>query len=169
MVAVTTRDPFFTNPLTRILPESAMTILAIIHHVPDITISARHLVHLVERPAGPSCHLKRLGTRSLPSFFRPSIPQFLSSGWPGYQSSVWLRSVGFCNLFSLVPLLKTNFAVATVILFALIVMSISADLIALTEPHGGYFKFSALALATSLITLFTLIPMYAFVPCQVAP
>lgn len=70
---------------------------------------------------------------------------------------------------SLVPLLKTNFAVATVILFALIVMSISADLIALTEPHGGYFKFSALALATSLITLFTVIPMYAFVPCQVAP
>jgi len=48
---------------------------------------------------------------------------------------------------------------ATVSLFALIVMSISADLIALTEPDF-YFKFSALALATSLLTLFTVIPMY---------
>jgi len=38
-------------------------------------------------------------------------------------------------------------------------MSISADLIASTEP-SFYFKFSALALATSLLTLFTVVPMY---------
>jgi hypothetical protein len=60
---------------------------------------------------------------------------------------------------SCVPLLK-KFAVATVAFFALIVMAVSADLIALTEPTF-YFKFSALALATSLITLFTVIPMCA--------
>lgn len=59
------------------------------------------------------------------------------------------------------------FAVATVSLFALIVMSISADLIALTEPYF-YFKFSALALATSLLTLFTMIPMYVLASDQVA-
>lgn len=48
---------------------------------------------------------------------------------------------------------------ATVSLFALIVMSISADLIALTEPLF-YYKFAALALATSLLTMFTIIPMF---------
>jgi len=60
-----------------------------------------------------------------------------------------------------------NFAVATVSLFALIVMSVSADLIALTSPF--YYKFAALALATSLLTLFTIVPMYALAPGQVCP
>lgn len=81
-----------------------------------------------------------------------------------------LRRVTFGRILqhvSCVPLLK-KFALATVTLFALIVMSVSADLIALTEP-SFYFKFSALALATSLITLFTVIPMCALDPHQAAP
>jgi len=48
---------------------------------------------------------------------------------------------------------------ATTILFALIVMCISASLISLTEPFF-YYKFSALSLATSLLTMFTVIPMF---------
>jgi len=47
----------------------------------------------------------------------------------------------------------------TTILFALIVMCISASLIALTEPFF-YYKFSALSLSTSLLTMFTVIPMF---------
>ncbi|KAI0301863.1 hypothetical protein B0F90DRAFT_256675 [Multifurca ochricompacta] len=47
----------------------------------------------------------------------------------------------------------------TITVFAIIVMSLSADLIALTEPNY-YFKFAALALATSLLTLFTVTPMF---------
>jgi len=47
---------------------------------------------------------------------------------------------------------------ATTLLFALIVMSLSANLISLTEPVF-YYKFSALALSTSLLTLFTVTPM----------
>jgi len=43
-------------------------------------------------------------------------------------------------------------------LFSLIVLSISADLISLTEPLF-YYKFSALALSTSLLTLLTATPM----------
>ncbi len=64
-----------------------------------------------------------------------------------------------------VHLLK-NLAVATVSLSTFIVMCISANLIALTEPLF-YYKFAAFALATSLLTLITVIPMYAFVPGQV--
>jgi len=45
---------------------------------------------------------------------------------------------------------------STTILFSLIVMSLSADLISITSP--GYFKFSALALATALLS-FTLAVM----------
>lgn len=48
---------------------------------------------------------------------------------------------------------------ATTILFALIVMCISASLIALTEPFF-YYKFSALSLSTSLLTMSTVIPMW---------
>jgi len=48
---------------------------------------------------------------------------------------------------------------ATTILFALIVMCISASLIALTEPFF-YYKFAALSLSTSLLTMFTVIPMF---------
>ena len=59
---------------------------------------------------------------------------------------------------SCAPILR-KFTLATVTLFALIVMSVSAALIGLTEP-SFYFKFSALSLATSLMTLFTVIPMY---------
>jgi len=47
---------------------------------------------------------------------------------------------------------------ATVLLFSLIVLSISADLISITEPLF-YYKFSAFALATSLLTFMTVIPM----------
>ncbi|KAI0303076.1 hypothetical protein BC826DRAFT_328184 [Russula brevipes] len=43
---------------------------------------------------------------------------------------------------------------ATTILFSVIVMSLSADLISMTAP--GYFIFSALALAISLLTILTL-------------
>lgn len=68
---------------------------------------------------------------------------------------------------SCAPLLR-KFTLATVTLFALIVMSVSAALIGLTEPTF-YFKFSALSLATSLMTLFTVIPMYALDPSQAAP
>ena len=146
-----------------------MTILAIIHHVPDITLSARHLVHLVERPAGTIVSFKKARKSLLTQPFSTldsTVPQFRMAWLPIFRLVTFGRIL---QPVSRVPLLKTNFAVVTVILFALIVMSISADLIALTEPHGGYFKFSALALATSLITLFTVIPMYAFVPCQVAP
>jgi len=48
---------------------------------------------------------------------------------------------------------------ATVSLFAAIVLSLSADLISLTEPLF-YYKFSAFALATSAITLLTVVPMF---------
>jgi len=47
----------------------------------------------------------------------------------------------------------------TTILFALIVMCISASLISLTEPLF-YYKFSALSLSTSLLTMFTVTPMF---------
>ncbi|KAI9463671.1 hypothetical protein BJY52DRAFT_1184675 [Lactarius psammicola] len=47
----------------------------------------------------------------------------------------------------------------TISLFALIAMCFSANLIALTEPFF-YYKFAAFALATSLLTLFTVIPMF---------
>jgi hypothetical protein len=47
---------------------------------------------------------------------------------------------------------------ATTISFAVIVMSISASLISLTEPLF-YYKFSALSLSTALLTIFTVIPM----------
>jgi len=49
------------------------------------------------------------------------------------------------------------FFTATTLLFSLIVMSVSANLISRTSP--GYFKFSALALATSLLS-FTVAIMY---------
>ena len=45
-------------------------------------------------------------------------------------------------------------------------MSLSADLISITEPFF-YYKFSALALATSLLTLLTVISLYALAPGQV--
>ena len=51
-------------------------------------------------------------------------------------------------------------------LFSLIVMSLSADLISLTEPLF-YYKFLALVSATSLLTLLTVIPMYALALGQV--
>ncbi|KAF8271723.1 hypothetical protein EI94DRAFT_1796839 [Lactarius quietus] len=54
---------------------------------------------------------------------------------------------------------------ATVSLFAAIVLSLSADLISLTEPLF-YYKFSAFALATSAITLLTVVPMYALAPIR---
>jgi len=47
-------------------------------------------------------------------------------------------------------------------------MAVSADLIALTEPLF-YYKFAALALTTSLLTLFTVIPMYVLALSKVAP
>ncbi|KAH9007148.1 hypothetical protein EDB86DRAFT_3069807 [Lactarius hatsudake] len=50
-------------------------------------------------------------------------------------------------------------AFATVSLFSLIVLALSADLIGLTEPFF-YYKFAALALATSIMTLFSVIPMF---------
>jgi hypothetical protein len=45
-------------------------------------------------------------------------------------------------------------------LFSVIVVALSADLIALTGP-SNYLTFSPLSLATGLITLFTIIPMYS--------
>jgi hypothetical protein len=51
-----------------------------------------------------------------------------------------------------------NFATATTTLFSVIVIALSADLIAHTEPF--YYQFSALALATGLLTVFTIVPMY---------
>jgi len=48
----------------------------------------------------------------------------------------------------------------TTLLFALIVLGLSADILAFTEKSvGGYFYFSALAVATALITLLTIAPM----------
>jgi hypothetical protein len=44
-------------------------------------------------------------------------------------------------------------------LFSLIVISLSANLISLTEPLF-YYKFSALALSTGLMTILTVTPMY---------
>ena len=61
--------------------------------------------------------------------------------------------------------LLKSLAAATVSLLAVVVMSIGADLIAISEPF--YFKFAALALATSLLTLLTVIPMYALALGQV--
>ncbi|KAI0269309.1 hypothetical protein BC834DRAFT_622748 [Gloeopeniophorella convolvens] len=58
----------------------------------------------------------------------------------------WLATVRFAT-----------FVTANV--FAIIVMGVSAGLISLTEP-AFYYKFAALALATSLLTLFTTIPMF---------
>jgi len=49
-------------------------------------------------------------------------------------------------------------AFGTTTSFAVIVLCISASLISLTEP-AFYYKFSALSLATALLTIFTLIPM----------
>ena len=60
---------------------------------------------------------------------------------------------------SRVQLLNENYAVGTVSLFALIVMSLSANLIAIAAPF--YFAFSRFALATSILTLGSVIPMYA--------
>jgi hypothetical protein len=54
-------------------------------------------------------------------------------------------------------LLLKFFAVATVAFFGLIVLAVSADLISSTAPF--YFEFAGLALATSLLTLITVIPM----------
>jgi hypothetical protein len=48
---------------------------------------------------------------------------------------------------------------ATTILFSLIVISLSANLISLTEPLF-YYKFSALALSTGLMTILTVTPMF---------
>jgi hypothetical protein len=48
---------------------------------------------------------------------------------------------------------------AATIFFSLIVMSLSANLISLTMP-AFYFKFSALALATALLSLLTVAIMY---------
>jgi len=47
----------------------------------------------------------------------------------------------------------------TTLAFSLIVGALSADLIAMTEPYF-YYKFSALALAISLLTLLTVGPMF---------
>jgi hypothetical protein len=44
-------------------------------------------------------------------------------------------------------------------LFSIIVLALSADLVALTAPFST-FTFAALSLATSLLTLLTIIPMY---------
>jgi len=46
----------------------------------------------------------------------------------------------------------------TTILFSLIVLSLSADLVSVTAP--SYFTFSAFSLATGLISLLTVAPMY---------
>ncbi|KAI0002932.1 hypothetical protein BJV74DRAFT_814276 [Russula compacta] len=46
----------------------------------------------------------------------------------------------------------------TAIIFAVIVICLSADLISLTEP-AYYFKFSAFALSTGLLTVLTITPM----------
>jgi hypothetical protein len=51
------------------------------------------------------------------------------------------------------------FFIATTILFSLIVMSLSADLISVTSP-AFYYKFSALALSTSLLSMLTVAIMY---------
>jgi hypothetical protein len=51
-------------------------------------------------------------------------------------------------------------ALGSALLFAIIVLGLSADLIATTEKYvGGYYKFTALALAISLLTLLTVAPM----------
>ncbi|KAF8271722.1 hypothetical protein EI94DRAFT_1796838 [Lactarius quietus] len=49
---------------------------------------------------------------------------------------------------------------ATVAFFAFIVMAISADLVALIGSVPGFSGFSGFALATSIITLATVIPMF---------
>jgi hypothetical protein len=67
--------------------------------------------------------------------------------------------VVFCETFC-IPCLHwvlKFFFTATTILFSLIVMSISANLISITTL--GYFKVSGLALATSLLS-FTVAIMY---------
>jgi len=52
------------------------------------------------------------------------------------------------------------------ILFSLIVIALSANIIALTEPLF-YYKFSALSLSTGLLTILTLIPMFIIdMACQ---
>jgi hypothetical protein len=88
----------------------------------------------------------------------------------------WLRTLRLVTFgrilqhVSCVPVLK-KFALVTVTLSALIVMSISAQFIAWsrTEPSSNFFDYEYLALATSLATLFTVIPMCALDPSQAAP
>lgn len=49
---------------------------------------------------------------------------------------------------------------ASALVFAVVVLGISAALIAKTQDlYGAYYRFSALALATALITLLTVVPM----------
>ena len=66
---------------------------------------------------------------------------------------------------SRVQLLNENYAAGTVSLFALIVMSLSANLIAIAAQF--FFAFSGFALATSSLTLGSVIPMYALAPGHV--
>ena len=72
------------------------------------------------------------------------------------------RRITFCETtFSALfdGLRSEAFFTATTILFSLIVISLSASLISLTEPLF-YYKFSALALSTGLMTILTVTPMY---------
>ena len=99
----------------------------------------------------------------LPSFHTYLLPLLLN-----LRPSGWVRTI--CPLFGLPPfvgpyilrstlsLVAEAFPIATTLVFSLIVLSLSADLISLTEPDT-YFKFSALALATSLLSLLTVGPM----------
>jgi len=65
--------------------------------------------------------------------------------------------MSFINLRTLTIFRLVTFA--TTILFSVIVICISADLISLTEP-AFYYSFSAFSLATGLISVLSLTPMY---------
>ena len=80
------------------------------------------------------------------------------SGWIHWQTTCPLSGgsplVGLHILRSTLSSVTEAFATATILLFSLIVFSLSAALISVTGS-AYYFTFSGLALATSLLTLLT--------------
>jgi len=55
-------------------------------------------------------------------------------------------------------LLKRRSPAGTTILFSVLIICLSADLISLTQP-AFYYSFAAFSLATGLISVLTLVPM----------
>ena len=69
------------------------------------------------------------------------------------------HTLHYTACFFFAGLRSETFSTVTTVVLSLIVMALSANIIALTEPVF-YYKFSALGLATGLMTILTVIPMY---------